>query len=125
MTDDKRPERVVDLTAARASKRKWGVANLAMVTKQVSRSVCTCCVSQGVDVCSSPCEVSRKLSSGPTYRAIKAVAEGEKAPLDFLLDVMRDSKNDIELRVMAARSHRSRPAQRQIPPRRPDQAGAG
>jgi hypothetical protein len=32
------------------------------------------------------------------------MADGEKTPLDFLLGVMRDSKRDIQLRVMAAKA---------------------
>src|SRR6185503_12179214 len=43
-------------------------------------------------------------SKRPTYQAVKAMAKGEKTPLDFLLDVMRDSTNDIELRVLAAKA---------------------
>ena len=40
----------------------------------------------------------------PTYQAVKAMAEGEKTPLDFLLGVMRDEKQDIQLRLMAAKA---------------------
>ena len=40
----------------------------------------------------------------PTYGAVKAMMAGAPSPLDFLLDVMRDSKNDIQLRVMAAKA---------------------
>ena len=40
----------------------------------------------------------------PSYNAVKAMAEGEKTPLDFLLDVMRDEKHDIHLRLLAAKA---------------------
>ena len=40
----------------------------------------------------------------PTYSAVRAMAAGAQAPLDFLLAVMRDDKNDIQLRVMAAKA---------------------
>ena len=32
------------------------------------------------------------------------MADGEKTPLDFLLGVMRDEKQDIQLRLMAAKA---------------------
>ena len=35
---------------------------------------------------------------------MKAMADGEKTPLDFLLGVMRDEKQDIQLRLMAAKA---------------------
>lgn len=40
----------------------------------------------------------------PTYAAVKAMVAGAKSPLDFLLDVMRDERRDIQLRVMAAKA---------------------
>ena len=40
----------------------------------------------------------------PTYQAVKAMMVGEQSPLDFLLDVMRDDRNDVQLRVMAAKA---------------------
>ena len=35
---------------------------------------------------------------------VKATADGMETPLDFLLHVMRDGKNHIQLRVMAAKA---------------------
>ena len=35
----------------------------------------------------------------PTYQAVKAMADGEDTPLDFLLHVMRDEKHDIHLPI--------------------------
>ena len=40
----------------------------------------------------------------PTYAAVKAMMAGEQTPLDFLLGVMRDEKQDIQLRLMAAKA---------------------
>ena len=40
----------------------------------------------------------------PRYQAVKAMMVGEQSPLDFLLDVMRDDRNDVQLRVMAAKA---------------------
>jgi len=40
----------------------------------------------------------------PTYEAVKGVAAGEQSPLDYLLSVMRDDQNDIQLRVLAAKA---------------------
>ena len=40
----------------------------------------------------------------PTFAAVKAMMAGAQSPLDFLLGVMRDDKNDIQLRVMAAKA---------------------
>jgi hypothetical protein len=36
--------------------------------------------------------------------AVKAMMAGAQSPLDFLLDVMRDDSNDVQLRVMAAKA---------------------
>ena len=40
----------------------------------------------------------------PSFDAVKSLAAGEQSPLDFLLHVMRDEKQDIQLRLMAAKA---------------------
>ena len=40
----------------------------------------------------------------PSFDAVKSLAAGEQSPLDFLLGVMRDEKQDIQLRLMAAKA---------------------
>ena len=40
----------------------------------------------------------------PTYSAVRAMAAGAQAPVDSLPAVMCDDKNDIQLRVLAAKA---------------------
>ena len=40
----------------------------------------------------------------PTYQAVKAMTSGEQSPLDFLLALIRDDTNDVQLRLLAAKA---------------------